>query len=164
MQWVGTEIPGGRKVCMFTATAALFSSSELPSTKCCCRKCVFWSPHSLAFTEVCLVQGGVSLARCTWYRWRKRAWFQGHNPFIRFLSICGKEAKVLAWAGNSFVDTELSLPDEYAFMGALIIQEVIKELVGKGLSTAKVLLLAGSRCVSTRRPTVEAGDRHRAKC
>lgn len=37
------------------------------------------------------------------------------------------------------------LPDEYAFMGALIIQEVIKELVGKGLSTAKVLLLAGSR-------------------
>lgn len=64
---------------------------------------------------------------------------------MRFLSIHGEEAKVLTWARNSSVDTELSLPDEYAFMGALIIQEVIKELVGKGLGTAKVLLLAGSR-------------------
>lgn len=35
--------------------------------------------------------------------------------------------------------------DEYAFMGALIIQEVVRELLGKGLSGAKVLLLAGSR-------------------
>lgn len=30
-------------------------------------------------------------------------------------------------------------------MGSLIIQEVVKELVGKGLGNAKVLLLAGSR-------------------
>lgn len=30
-------------------------------------------------------------------------------------------------------------------MGALIIQEVVRELLGKGLSGAKVLLLAGSR-------------------
>lgn len=43
-------------------------------------------------------------------------------------------------------------------MGALIIQEVIKELVGKGLGTAKVLLLAGSRYVSTQFPVVETGD------
>lgn len=41
--------------------------------------------------------------------------------------------------------TVLLLADEYAFMGALIIQEVVRELLGKGLSGAKVLLLAGSR-------------------
>ncbi|OXB61104.1 hypothetical protein ASZ78_013667 [Callipepla squamata] len=63
--------------------------------------------------------------------------------------MCGKEVKVLSWAGDSFVDTELSVSDEYAFMGALIIQEVIKELVGKGLGTAKVLLLAGSSAGGT---------------
>ena len=42
-------------------------------------------------------------------------------------------------------------------MGALIIQEVVKELVGKGLGTAKVLLLAGSRWVLTRFPVVKTG-------
>lgn len=73
-----------------------------------------------------------------------------------FLCICGGEGKVLPWAGNSFVDTEVSVSDEYAFMGALIIQEVIKELVGKGLSTAKVLLLAGSRYVSAGHPHQKA--------
>lgn len=41
--------------------------------------------------------------------------------------------------------TLLLCADEYAFMGALIIQEVVRELLGKGLSGAKVLLLAGSR-------------------
>lgn len=35
--------------------------------------------------------------------------------------------------------------DEYVFMGALIIREVVQELLGRGLSGAKVLLLAGSR-------------------
>lgn len=38
--------------------------------------------------------------------------------------------------------------DEFVFMGALIIQEVVKELLGKGLVNAKVLLLAGSRYMS----------------
>lgn len=33
----------------------------------------------------------------------------------------------------------------YAFMGSLIIQEVVKDLLTKGLDNAKVLLLAGSR-------------------
>jgi len=80
-----------------------------------------------------------------------------NGPGFRFTIPCGEQAKVLAWTGNSFVDTELSLPDEYAFMGALIIQEVVKELVGKGLGTAKVLLLAGSRWVSTRFPVVKTG-------
>ena len=37
--------------------------------------------------------------------------------------------------------------DSYAFMGSLIIQEVVKDLLSKGLDNAKVLLLAGSRCV-----------------
>lgn len=32
-------------------------------------------------------------------------------------------------------------------MGSLIIQEVVKDLLKKGLENAKVLLLAGSRCV-----------------
>lgn len=40
------------------------------------------------------------------------------------------------------------LTDEFVFMGALIIQEVVKELLGKGLGNAKVLLLAGSRYMS----------------
>ncbi|KAG8565090.1 hypothetical protein GDO81_012707 [Engystomops pustulosus] len=38
---------------------------------------------------------------------------------------------------------------DYAFMGSLIIQEVVKELLGKGLDTAKVLLLAGSSAGGT---------------
>lgn len=38
----------------------------------------------------------------------------------------------------------------YAFMGSLIIQEVVKDLLNKGLDNAKVLLLAGSRYVPAR--------------
>lgn len=33
----------------------------------------------------------------------------------------------------------------YAFMGSLIIKEVVNELLSKGLDKAKVLLLAGLR-------------------
>lgn len=36
---------------------------------------------------------------------------------------------------------------DYAFMGSLIIKEVLNELLTKGLQNAKVLLLAGSRLV-----------------
>ncbi|KAK2112384.1 hypothetical protein P7K49_012131 [Saguinus oedipus] len=39
--------------------------------------------------------------------------------------------------------------DKYAFMGTLIIQEVVRELLGRGLSGAKVLLLAGSSAGGT---------------
>lgn len=35
--------------------------------------------------------------------------------------------------------------DDYAFMGTLIIQEVVRELLDRGLAGGKVLLLAGSR-------------------
>lgn len=36
---------------------------------------------------------------------------------------------------------------DYAFMGSLIIKEVVNQLLTKGLDKAKVLLLAGSRSV-----------------
>ncbi|ELW68192.1 Protein notum like protein [Tupaia chinensis] len=39
--------------------------------------------------------------------------------------------------------------DAYAFMGAIIIQEVVQELLTKGLGAAKVLLLAGSSAGGT---------------
>lgn len=68
-------------------------------------------------------------------------------PAFKLMSIHGIQTDFLGWMSDSAVDGELSFPGEYAFMGALIIQEVIKELVGKGLSNAKVLLLAGSRYV-----------------
>lgn len=51
--------------------------------------------------------------------------------------------KVLFYSSPLFV-----LPvGGYAFMGSLIIQEVVKDLLNKGLDNAKVLLLAGSRYV-----------------
>lgn len=37
--------------------------------------------------------------------------------------------------------------DDYAFMGSLIIKEVVKDLLSKGLDNGKILLLAGSRLV-----------------
>lgn len=48
---------------------------------------------------------------------------------------------------NTRVCVSLLCSDDYVFMGSLIIQEVVKELLTKGLENAKVLLLAGSRCV-----------------
>jgi hypothetical protein len=41
--------------------------------------------------------------------------------------------------------------DSYAFMGSLIIREVIKDLIPKGIKQGKVIMLAGTRsatCVS----------------
>ncbi|XP_069655661.1 palmitoleoyl-protein carboxylesterase NOTUM isoform X1 [Haliaeetus albicilla] len=63
------------------------------------------------------------------------------NANMVFIPYCSSDV----WSGAS----SKSEKNEYAFMGALIIQEVIKELVGKGLSTAKVLLLAGSSAGGT---------------
>ncbi|KFQ29563.1 Protein notum, partial [Merops nubicus] len=63
------------------------------------------------------------------------------NANMVFIPYCSSDV----WSGAS----SKSETNEYAFMGALIIQEVIKELVGKGLSTAKVLLLAGSSAGGT---------------
>lgn len=39
----------------------------------------------------------------------------------------------------------LEFSDDFAFLGAVIIKEVVKELLAKGLDKAEVLLLAGSR-------------------
>lgn len=38
-------------------------------------------------------------------------------------------------------------------MGSLIVQEVVKDLLSKGLETARVLLLAGSRFVGAIGPS-----------
>ncbi|NP_001369199.1 palmitoleoyl-protein carboxylesterase NOTUM isoform 2 precursor [Mus musculus] len=60
------------------------------------------------------------------------------NANMVFIPYCSSDV----WSGAS----PKSDKNEYAFMGSLIIQEVVRELLGKGLSGAKVLLLAGSRC------------------
>lgn len=39
----------------------------------------------------------------------------------------------------------LEFPDDFAFLGALIIKEVVKELLPRGLAEAQVLILTGSR-------------------
>lgn len=43
------------------------------------------------------------------------------------------------------VVTFLCITVEYAFMGSLIIREVIKDLTLKGIKQAKVIMLAGTR-------------------
>ncbi|XP_041434110.1 palmitoleoyl-protein carboxylesterase notum1' isoform X2 [Xenopus laevis] len=63
------------------------------------------------------------------------------NANIVFIPYCSSDV----WSGVS-PKTEKS---GYAFMGSLIIQEVVKELLGKGLDTAKLLLLAGSSAGGT---------------
>ncbi|KAG9334563.1 hypothetical protein JZ751_007499, partial [Albula glossodonta] len=63
------------------------------------------------------------------------------NANMVFIPYCSSDV----WSGAS-AKTDKS---DYAFMGALIIQEVVKELLLKGLQNAKVLLLAGSSAGGT---------------
>ncbi|XP_012888551.1 PREDICTED: palmitoleoyl-protein carboxylesterase NOTUM [Dipodomys ordii] len=63
------------------------------------------------------------------------------NANMVFIPYCSSDV----WSGTS----SGSEKNEYAFMGALIIREVVRELLGKGLSAAKVLLLAGSSAGGT---------------
>ncbi|XP_066473437.1 palmitoleoyl-protein carboxylesterase NOTUM [Tiliqua scincoides] len=63
------------------------------------------------------------------------------NANMVFIPYCSSDV----WSGAS-AKTEKS---EFVFMGALIIQEVVKQLVGKGLGNAKVLLLAGTSAGGT---------------
>uniref|UniRef100_A0A8D0EFI7 Notum, palmitoleoyl-protein carboxylesterase n=1 Tax=Salvator merianae TaxID=96440 RepID=A0A8D0EFI7_SALMN len=63
------------------------------------------------------------------------------NANMVFIPYCSSDV----WSGAS-ARTE---KNEFVFMGALIIQEVVKELVEKGLGNAKVLLLAGSSAGGT---------------
>ncbi|XP_033823027.1 inactive palmitoleoyl-protein carboxylesterase notum1b [Periophthalmus magnuspinnatus] len=63
------------------------------------------------------------------------------NANMVFIPYCSSDV----WSGA----TPKSGHADYAFMGSLIIQEVINELLTKGLNNAKVLLLAGSSAGGT---------------
>ncbi|TKS91992.1 Palmitoleoyl-protein carboxylesterase notum1a [Collichthys lucidus] len=63
------------------------------------------------------------------------------NANMVFIPYCSSDV----WSGAT-AKTEQS---GYAFMGSLIIQEVVKDLLSKGLDNAKVLLLAGSSAGGT---------------
>ncbi|XP_027872960.1 inactive palmitoleoyl-protein carboxylesterase notum1b [Xiphophorus couchianus] len=63
------------------------------------------------------------------------------NANMVFIPYCSSDV----WSGAT-PKTEHS---DYAFMGSLIIKEVVKELLTKGLDKAKVLLLAGSSAGGT---------------
>ncbi|XP_066560663.1 inactive palmitoleoyl-protein carboxylesterase notum1b isoform X1 [Amia ocellicauda] len=63
------------------------------------------------------------------------------NANMVFIPYCSSDV----WSGASAKTDRY----DYAFMGALIIREVVKELLTKGLDNAKVLLLAGSSAGGT---------------
>ncbi|XP_036443174.1 inactive palmitoleoyl-protein carboxylesterase notum1b [Colossoma macropomum] len=63
------------------------------------------------------------------------------NANMVFIPYCSSDV----WSGASPKTDQ----NDYAFMGSLIIQEVVKELLTKGLDNAKVLLLAGSSAGGT---------------
>uniref|UniRef100_A0AAY4EFH6 Uncharacterized protein n=1 Tax=Denticeps clupeoides TaxID=299321 RepID=A0AAY4EFH6_9TELE len=63
------------------------------------------------------------------------------NANMVFIPYCSSDV----WSGASPKTNE----NDYAFMGSLIIKEVVKELLTKGLDNAKVLLLAGSSAGGT---------------
>ncbi|KAK3533683.1 hypothetical protein QTP70_023993 [Hemibagrus guttatus] len=65
-------------------------------------------------------------------------WWNANTVFIPY---CSSDV----WSGASPKTDQ----NDYAFMGSLIIQEVVKELLTKGLDNAKVLLLAGSSAGGT---------------
>ncbi|XP_050978292.1 inactive palmitoleoyl-protein carboxylesterase notum1b isoform X2 [Labeo rohita] len=65
-------------------------------------------------------------------------WWNANTVFVPY---CSSDV----WSGS----TAKTDQNDYAFMGSQIIQEVIKELVTKGLDGAKVLLLAGSSAGGT---------------
>ncbi|KAG7242855.1 hypothetical protein INR49_018110 [Caranx melampygus] len=63
------------------------------------------------------------------------------NANMVFIPYCSSDV----WSGA----TPKTEQNGYAFMGLLIIQEVVKDLLNKGLDNAKVLLLAGSSAGGT---------------
>ncbi|TRZ00440.1 hypothetical protein DNTS_013418 [Danionella cerebrum] len=63
------------------------------------------------------------------------------NANMVFIPYCSSDV----WSGA----TAKTLQNDYAFMGSLIIQEVLEELLPQGLDKAKVLLLAGSSAGGT---------------
>uniref|UniRef100_A0A8C5G6R7 Uncharacterized protein n=1 Tax=Gouania willdenowi TaxID=441366 RepID=A0A8C5G6R7_GOUWI len=68
------------------------------------------------------------------------------NANMVFVPYCSSDV----WSGVSpKTDHSKTTLCDYAFMGSLIIKEVINELLNKGLENAKVLLLAGSSAGGT---------------
>ncbi|XP_056591087.1 inactive palmitoleoyl-protein carboxylesterase notum1b [Triplophysa dalaica] len=65
-------------------------------------------------------------------------WWNANRVFVPY---CSSDA----WSGTTMKTEQ----NDYVFMGSLIIQEVVKELLTKGLENAKVLLLAGSSAGGT---------------
>uniref|UniRef100_A0A3Q3B859 Notum, palmitoleoyl-protein carboxylesterase n=1 Tax=Kryptolebias marmoratus TaxID=37003 RepID=A0A3Q3B859_KRYMA len=63
------------------------------------------------------------------------------NANMVFISYCSSDV----WSGASPKTNQ----SDYAFMGSLIVKEVVNELLTKGLQNAKVLLLAGSSAGGT---------------
>ncbi|XP_061843810.1 carboxylesterase notum2 isoform X2 [Nerophis lumbriciformis] len=76
-----------------------------------------------------------------------------HNSNIVFIPYCSSDV----WSGTGPVPTPAPKPRqgkekeraEYAFMGSLIIREVIKDLVPKGIKQAKVVMLSGTSAGGT---------------
>uniref|UniRef100_A0A8B9H3H2 Notum, palmitoleoyl-protein carboxylesterase n=1 Tax=Astyanax mexicanus TaxID=7994 RepID=A0A8B9H3H2_ASTMX len=63
------------------------------------------------------------------------------NANMVFLPYCSSDV----WSGA----TPKTDQNDYAFMGSLIIKEVVKDLLSKGLDNGKILLLAGSSAGGT---------------
>ncbi|KAM8879855.1 inactive palmitoleoyl-protein carboxylesterase notum1b [Spinachia spinachia] len=63
------------------------------------------------------------------------------NANVVFIPYCSSDV----WSGA----TPKTNQSDYAFMGSVIVQEVVNELLTKGLDNAKVLLLAGSSAGGT---------------
>ncbi|XP_055367666.1 carboxylesterase notum2 [Betta splendens] len=82
-----------------------------------------------------------------------------HNANIVFLPYCSSDV----WSGTGLAPTPPSRPrqgrdkerdrtanaTEYTFMGSLIIREVIKDLIPKGIKQAKVVMLSGTSAGGT---------------
>jgi len=72
------------------------------------------------------------------YESMKRDWLFIH----RFVPYCSSDT----WSGTSKASESSSVSSSFSFMGALIIDEVIKSLVKeKGLTADSTVVLAGSR-------------------
>ncbi|KAK6476135.1 carboxylesterase notum2-like [Huso huso] len=69
-------------------------------------------------------------------------WWNANTVFIPY---CSSDV----WSGTSSKSRQGKETAEYAFMGSLIIREVIKDLVPKGIKQAKVVMLSGASAGGT---------------
>uniref|UniRef100_A0A7N8XYV4 Notum pectinacetylesterase 2 n=1 Tax=Mastacembelus armatus TaxID=205130 RepID=A0A7N8XYV4_9TELE len=70
-----------------------------------------------------------------------------YNANIVFIPYCSSDV----WSGTGLAPTPPPRPrqTEYTFMGSLIIREVIKDLIPKGIKQAKVVMLSGTSAGGT---------------